>query len=291
MFGMFLGCLGRTKGRDHRHLNNVQLVKFPSHLTDRLQPLDKCVFGLVKTAWERVLFNHGKTKMGNGPSRLAKKEFAELLGTVWSSIRCNNIVHGFSSTGLFPLDETKVPEDMFEPQHLARYRMRRDAQHTVRSENVDNENCVSPLNEVIVDTGFSRVGEIVPCDDNEIDMVLDLSLKKPKDTGETSSKARDLVEIFSQSISSNTVASINPMKQVGIGTRLKHHTYGEVLTSNEVLERLMEAEENKKMKRPLKEKKAKKVTMRERVTCRRKRRNRLAKKGNWKMIVTAKRNR
>lgn len=28
--------------------NNIHLVKFPSHLTDRIQPLDKCVFGPIK---------------------------------------------------------------------------------------------------------------------------------------------------------------------------------------------------------------------------------------------------
>lgn len=35
--------------------NNIVLVKFPSHLTDRLQPLDKCVFGPLKTEWNHSL--------------------------------------------------------------------------------------------------------------------------------------------------------------------------------------------------------------------------------------------
>lgn len=32
--------------------NKMELIKFPSHLTDRIQPLDKCVYGPVKTNWE-----------------------------------------------------------------------------------------------------------------------------------------------------------------------------------------------------------------------------------------------
>lgn len=52
--------------------NQISLVKFPSHLTDRLQPLDKCIFGPVKTAWEKKLIAHGKKHMGHGVGRLKK---------------------------------------------------------------------------------------------------------------------------------------------------------------------------------------------------------------------------
>lgn len=33
--------------------HNIILFKFPSHLTDKLQPLDKSVFGPLKTLWEK----------------------------------------------------------------------------------------------------------------------------------------------------------------------------------------------------------------------------------------------
>jgi len=54
--------------------NNIVLVKLPSHLTDKLQPLDKCVFGPVKTYWEKLIA-HGKKKMVLGTGRLTKGEF------------------------------------------------------------------------------------------------------------------------------------------------------------------------------------------------------------------------
>lgn len=40
---------------------NIKLVKFPSHLTDKIQPLDVSVFGPIKTTWEQHLVEHGKT--------------------------------------------------------------------------------------------------------------------------------------------------------------------------------------------------------------------------------------
>lgn len=33
--------------------NNIHMVKLPSHLTDKIQPLDKCVFGPIKKCWEK----------------------------------------------------------------------------------------------------------------------------------------------------------------------------------------------------------------------------------------------
>lgn len=42
--------------------HNICLIKLPSHLTDKLQPLDKCVFGPVKTCWEKKLIAHGKKR-------------------------------------------------------------------------------------------------------------------------------------------------------------------------------------------------------------------------------------
>ncbi|CAI6375572.1 unnamed protein product [Macrosiphum euphorbiae] len=37
--------------------HNITLFKFPSHLTDKLQPLDKFVFSPLKTLWEKKKFN------------------------------------------------------------------------------------------------------------------------------------------------------------------------------------------------------------------------------------------
>lgn len=43
--------------------NNVHLVKFPSHLTDKIQPLDKCVFGPIKRLWKKKLIDFARDQI------------------------------------------------------------------------------------------------------------------------------------------------------------------------------------------------------------------------------------
>lgn len=66
--------------------NKIKLIKFvfPSHLTDRIQPLDKCVFGPVETNWEKKLIAFRKVQMQKQANlRLTKSQFSQLLGEVW----------------------------------------------------------------------------------------------------------------------------------------------------------------------------------------------------------------
>uniref|UniRef100_A0A6P7H5K0 Uncharacterized protein LOC114346440 n=1 Tax=Diabrotica virgifera virgifera TaxID=50390 RepID=A0A6P7H5K0_DIAVI len=50
--------------------NKIELMRFPSHLTDRIQPLDKCVFAPVKVKWDKKLVQYGKSEVGQGTGRL-----------------------------------------------------------------------------------------------------------------------------------------------------------------------------------------------------------------------------
>lgn len=59
---------------------------------------------------------------GKGIGRLTKGKFSEILGTIWAmSMKHDNIVSEFVSTGLFPHDETKFPESEFDPIDLKNY--------------------------------------------------------------------------------------------------------------------------------------------------------------------------
>lgn len=108
--------------------NNVILMRLPSHLTDKLQPLDKCVFGPIKTAWEKKLITYGKSQMGKGCMRISKQMFSKLIGETWNeSMRADNIISGFVNTGIYPVDRTKFPENEFPPQALERYRSNSNA--------------------------------------------------------------------------------------------------------------------------------------------------------------------
>lgn len=105
--------------------NNITLIKLPSHLTNMLQTLDKCVFGPVKTSWEKKLIAFGKKQMGKGTGRLSKSDFVKMLGEVWSdTFKQSNIICGFRSCRIFPVDETKFPRDAFKKEDLEAYLQR-----------------------------------------------------------------------------------------------------------------------------------------------------------------------
>ena len=97
-------------------------MKFPSHMTDRIQPLDKYVFGPVKKAWEKKLVEHGVQQMGKGTGRLSRAQFGELLGEVYTiAFKPQNIVSVFTSTGLYPVNPSKFPKNLFNDFDLKLY--------------------------------------------------------------------------------------------------------------------------------------------------------------------------
>ncbi|KAJ8966379.1 hypothetical protein NQ314_003555 [Rhamnusium bicolor] len=97
-------------------ISKIELVRFPSHLTGRIQPLDKCIFGPLKTLWDKLLVEHGKTQIGLANSRLSREKFAEMIGTVWpDGMTKKNIISGFETTGIYPVDSTKFSKEFFDP--------------------------------------------------------------------------------------------------------------------------------------------------------------------------------
>ncbi|KAJ8918813.1 hypothetical protein NQ315_011097 [Exocentrus adspersus] len=99
---------------------NIQIIKFPSHLTDMIQPLYKCVFGPVKKACDRQLVEFGRDNIGVLTGRLQKRDFVNMLSLMWTAaITKSNIVSGFSSTGIWPLNRARFPGTAFESHQLA----------------------------------------------------------------------------------------------------------------------------------------------------------------------------
>lgn len=217
--------------------NNIQLVKLPAHLSDKLQPLDKCVFKPVKDDWEKRLVNFAKKQVEKRESgRLSKCQFAEMLGEVWkSSMKPENIVKGFLSTGIFPCNSTKFPESLFDPIELAQYKNKKQGIGKVADNAVINE---SPSTSNI---HASVTPDVLP------------SAHSPQ----------SIIGIFTSKLHSNTQPSIVKRKEVI--PRLKPLRYGEILTSEEVLMKQKEAEElranknkGKSGKRTIKDKKSQK---------------------------------
>lgn len=215
--------------------NNIKLVKFPSHLTDKIQPLDTCVFGPVKTDWAKLLIEHGKSRMGRGPCHMTKNEFATLIGQLWRTISEKNCQRGFIATGLFPLSTEVVKDDWFAAGDLARYRLhkRKESLHLSGSG----------------DCGLTAPDKIIRNIEDSSDTPIDLTTtKRPVKLIEPQPGcSRDIVKVFSEAIV--RAVEQQPKTAKNGGHRLKHHTMGEVLTSADVVTRLEEAEAKKGVKR------------------------------------------
>ena len=77
----------------------------PAHTSHVLQPLDTGVFGPVKGVWRRLVKEfYSKHNFKN----IDKNSFILLLKELYLALKNENAVAGFRSSGLFPLDQTKV---------------------------------------------------------------------------------------------------------------------------------------------------------------------------------------
>lgn len=245
---------------------NIQIIKFPSHLTDMIQPLDKCVFGPVKKAWDRKLVEFGKDSIGMGTGRLQKRDFVEMLSLVWTeAITEKNVLSGFSSTGIWPVNRARFPEAAFESHQLAAYKRRKVAadiaedRGTLMPENNAAGSSASPVPEVaeapiaqvaevqiagIVEIPTTQVVEIPTAEIVEIPA--DQIIKVPEiEIVEVGSVTPTVAEIFAAAIREKKL-SVNVAEVVKKPTpRLKQLQYGEVLTTEQVVARLQEAEQKK----------------------------------------------
>lgn len=105
--------------------NNVILVKLPPNLTHYMQPLDKTVFKPLKGAWNTLMIQWNRRHPG---VPLAKEEFSRYIKTLWEeNFHPRLLRSGFLNTGLFPVDETKFPEEAFDPIKLHRFRAEQTA--------------------------------------------------------------------------------------------------------------------------------------------------------------------
>jgi hypothetical protein len=97
---------------------NITILKLPSHTTDLLQPLDRTVFKPIKTDWEHELIDW---QMNNN-RQLTKAEFSQIVCKVWRKVQTENIVKGFATMGIYPLNPSKYPVSRLNPNKLEKYR-------------------------------------------------------------------------------------------------------------------------------------------------------------------------
>ena len=91
----------------------VILFCLPSHTTHALQPLDVGVYGPLKSRWGKILKEY---KMETCAAVVDKTEFPGLLKKLWEeSFEAKHLKAGFRKAGLCPLTTENISKSSFAP--------------------------------------------------------------------------------------------------------------------------------------------------------------------------------
>ena len=91
--------------------NDVILLCLPSHTTHFLQPLDRAFFKPLKTYFKNACDEFIRA---NPQKKIERRHFGALLATAWARAATSQTgASGFSTTGIFPLKPSAVPEHAF----------------------------------------------------------------------------------------------------------------------------------------------------------------------------------
>ena len=84
----------------------VILFALPPNTTHVAQPLDKGCFGPLKAKWGEVCHKY----MINNPGKVVNRYcFSRLLHEAWAEMSVSNIIAGFRTTGIYPINRNAIP--------------------------------------------------------------------------------------------------------------------------------------------------------------------------------------
>lgn len=98
---------------------NMTILKLPAHTSHVLQSLDISVMKLFKDQWDRILVKWQRLNIG---TVLPKKEFARLIGEVWTQIDSQVLRNGFRKAGISPFDPKAIEEKHFDSLKLQQWK-------------------------------------------------------------------------------------------------------------------------------------------------------------------------
>ncbi|GIY91556.1 DDE-1 domain-containing protein [Caerostris extrusa] len=126
--------------------HNVIFVKLPPKLSNHLQPMSRTCLATLNSAWdERLLFWTGESLS------TTQKLFGQLVGIIWNQHFGKRIVKkAFETTGIFPPNRKKFPENTFSLVSLKRYIGR--SQYPVKRVKVGNDQPSSAAEDAVDDS-------------------------------------------------------------------------------------------------------------------------------------------
>lgn len=96
--------------------NGITILTLPPHTSHKMQPLDRSIYGPMKGFFNKETDNWMR---GNPGRRVTMYEMASLVGKAFlRSMTPNNILAGFSCSGIFPLNELIFSEQDYLPSMM-----------------------------------------------------------------------------------------------------------------------------------------------------------------------------
>jgi hypothetical protein len=102
-----------------------------------LQPLDVCIFGPLKTAWDKELVCWQRL---NPRKRIPKPDFVNILNKVYRDLDVGNITKGFAATGIYP-----VNREIIDKKHFTQHDMKKYEEWMLRRNGHDEEQDAVPM--------------------------------------------------------------------------------------------------------------------------------------------------
>lgn len=91
--------------------NGISVVTLPPHTSHRLQPLDVCFYGPLKTAYNQECDSFIRSKQYQ---KIDQSDVAELFKKAFNrAATIEKAVKGFQSTGIYPLNRNVISEEEF----------------------------------------------------------------------------------------------------------------------------------------------------------------------------------
>ncbi|XP_052818209.1 uncharacterized protein LOC128244234 [Mya arenaria] len=91
----------------------IELYRIVPNATHLMQPLDKGVFGPMKTKWHGVCRKYTRENPGKS---IGKENFAQKLTEAYLQFyKPLTVINAFKASGIYPVDSTVITSDMLKP--------------------------------------------------------------------------------------------------------------------------------------------------------------------------------
>ncbi|KAL0879425.1 hypothetical protein ABMA27_003176 [Loxostege sticticalis] len=211
--------------------NNITIIKLPPHSNHLLQPLDLGVFKPYKDLWDQEMVKWQRTNKGE---KLPKDQFSVTVGKVWENLDPNVIKKGFEKSGIYPFNREAVPEHKLDPEALKKWKK--------HNEKLQKEQTPA-LNSPLTLSGLCLI---------KINSIFKLELRSVA-ISPSGSKSSEKISFEDLLIQSTKKLQTERVKRKNI----KISASAEVITHEDVIQRLKQKEDDKVNKEREKEEKRK----------------------------------